>query len=119
REGLAVGHGGLHNRDAEGRGRGRPAGESAEAPAVPTGSTAAVWGEGGGRHQTSGPKSAPQPNRTSGLSAKARRTRNATGIDTARGGSDGRPTPKVPGIVAQGPPCKGSDPAAAADGGGV
>jgi DNA-binding winged helix-turn-helix (wHTH) protein len=66
--------------------KGHPAGESAQAPAVPTGSTATpTWGVCG-RHQTSGPKNAPRPNRTTGPSVPARRTRNETGIVSARQG---------------------------------
>jgi hypothetical protein len=67
-------------------GAGRPAGESAQAPAVPTGSTAARASGGGGRHQTSGPKIAPQPSRTNGPSARARSTRNLTGLGTGHHG---------------------------------
>src|SRR5262245_59433642 len=50
-------------------GKGHSAGESAKAPAVPTGSAAAAGkGAAGGRRQTGGPKSAPRPSRTHGRS---------------------------------------------------
>src|SRR5262245_29341780 len=52
-------------------GDGRPTGESAQAPAVPTGSTAIHRNADGGGHQPRGPKIAPQPNRTSGPSVQA------------------------------------------------
>ena len=61
-------------------------GESAQAPAVPTGSTAARSSGVGGRHQTSGPKIAPQSSRTIGRSVNALCTRNASDIDTERDG---------------------------------
>ena len=76
----------------------RPAGESAEAPAVPTGSagdrrsrTATVTNEWA--------ENAPQPNRTIGPSAEARSTRNITGIGAGHRHQDTRDAPQVPGEV--------------------
>src|SRR6185437_14007571 len=81
RWGLEVGYGMLHNRGPGqqevrwgSRHRHQPSQRDRPRPCEAE----------GGRHQTSGPKIAPQPNRTSGLSARARSTRNVTGIDTGR-----------------------------------
>src|SRR5438128_10866487 len=56
--------------ETEIRGEGRPAGESAEAPAVPTGSTAGSETEAGGGHQTRGPKTLPSPVEPPGRAGK-------------------------------------------------
>lgn len=77
--------------------RGRPAGESAQAPAVPTGSAAVHRG-----HQRSGPKNAPQPNRTKRAEPKLRApaTKRASAPD-----ADVRICGQVPGTVGRGKPC--------------
>src|SRR5262249_48316897 len=59
--GLAGGPGGLPKENGSGPGRGRSGGESAPAPAVPTGSAAGQGNGSSGGHQTSGPKTLPDP----------------------------------------------------------
>src|SRR5262249_5869299 len=51
-------------------------------------------------------ENAPQPNRTSGRSAKARGTIDVTGSDAGRQSLTYTALPQVPGIVAQGSPAR-------------
>src|SRR5262245_18182167 len=72
---------GMRNGGTRGR-----VGESAGAPAVPTGSTRSAASAAGGRHQTSGPKTLPGPVEPAGRADRALSTGNRTGLDTEPGG---------------------------------
>src|SRR5262249_10300851 len=81
---LAGGHGSLQDSRGRTPGRRRPAEESAGAPAVPTGSTGAAVQAWRRSSPNEWAENAPQPNRTSGPSVKARGTIDVTGIDAGR-----------------------------------
>src|SRR5262249_43944483 len=90
---------------------------SAEAPAVPTGSTATATQAGGGGHQPRGPETLPRPVEPPGPARRlcAPETRRGSAPD-AQGQ---RPRGAAPGSAPRGQvPRGGNEPVAAADGGG-
>src|SRR5262249_44448319 len=103
---LADGHGSLQDSRGRTPRRRRPAEESAGAPAVPTGSTGAAVQAWRRSSPNEWAENAPQPNRTSGRSAKARGTIDVTGSDAGRQSLTYTALPQVPGIVAQGSPAR-------------
>lgn len=108
---LADGYGSLQDsRETDSQGERRPAEESTGAPAVPTGSTGAAVPAWRRSSPNEWAENAPQPNRTSGPSAKARGTIDVTGSDAGRRSRTYTAPPQVPGTVAQGFPARPANP---------